>query len=41
MIHHNLLKYVLSQMILEESIKVEINSWCPEDPLAQQEHISS
>jgi hypothetical protein len=27
-------------MILEESIKVEINSQCPEDPLAQQEYIS-
>jgi hypothetical protein len=27
-------------MILKESIKAEINSRCPEDPLAQQEHIS-
>jgi hypothetical protein len=35
MIHHDLLEYVSLQMIFEESIKAEIDSWCPRDPLAQ------
>ena len=33
-IHCDLLKYVSSQMIFEASINAEINSRCPEDPLA-------
>jgi len=33
-IHHDLLEYVSSQMIFEESMNAEINKRCPEEPLA-------